>query len=50
MDFTKTTEQDSHYNQLEKKSILALLTTINTEDQEVPKVVKKAIPQIENLI
>ena len=50
MDFTKTTEQDSHYNQLEKKSILALLTNINTEDQGVPKAVKKAIPQIENLI
>ena len=50
MDFTKTTEQDSHYNQLEKKSILALLTTINKEDQGVPKAVKKAIPQIENLI
>ena len=50
MDFIKTTEQDSHYNQLEKKSILALLTTINKEDQGVPKAVKKAIPQIENLI
>ena len=50
MDFTKTTEQDSHYNHLEKKSISNLLTAINSEDETVPKAVKKSIPELENLI
>ena len=50
MDFTKTTEQDSHYNHLEKKSISNLLAAINNEDETVPKAVKKAIPELENLI
>ena len=46
MDFTKTTEQDSHYNHLEKKSISNLLAAINNEDETVPKAVKKAIPEL----
>ena len=50
MDFTKTTEQDSHYNHLEQKSISELLQAINTEDQSVPKAVKKALPKIEILV
>jgi N-acetylmuramic acid 6-phosphate etherase len=50
MDFTKTTEQDSHYNHLEQKSIAALLQTINTEDQTVPKAVENVLPQIECLV
>ena len=50
MDFTKTTEQDSHYNHLEQKSIAALLQAINTEDQTVPKAVENALPQIERLV
>lgn len=50
MDFTKTTEQDSHYNHLEQKSIAALLQAINTEDQTVPKAVENVLPQIECLI
>ncbi|MCK7590872.1 N-acetylmuramic acid 6-phosphate etherase [Subsaxibacter sp. CAU 1640] len=50
MTFIKTTEQDSHYNHLEKMSVNELLTHINTEDQSVPLAVKKAIPQIENLV
>ncbi|MDG1042191.1 MAG: N-acetylmuramic acid 6-phosphate etherase [Flavobacteriaceae bacterium] len=50
MSFTKTTEQDSHYNQLEKKSIKALLSVINKEDQSVPVAVEKALPQIETLV
>lgn len=50
MDFTKTTEQDSHYNHLEQKSIPELLKAINTEDHSVPKAVKKALPQIEILV
>ena len=50
MDFTKTTEQDSNYNHLEKKSISNLLTAINNEDETVPKAVKKSIPELKNLI
>ena len=50
MDFIKTTEQDSHYNHLEKMSVSELLKHINTEDQTVPLAVKKALPQIEKLL
>ena len=50
MAFTKTTEQDSHYNHLEKKSISNLLIAINNEDEKVPKAVKKILPELENLI
>ncbi|VAV86048.1 N-acetylmuramic acid 6-phosphate etherase [hydrothermal vent metagenome] len=50
MNFTKTTEQDSNYNHLEKMSINEILININNEDKTVPKAVEKALPQIENLI
>lgn len=48
--FNKVTEQSSKYRNLEKMSIRELLTNINTEDQQVPLVVAKAIPQIEKLV
>ena len=50
MDFTKTTEQDSNYNHLEKMSVSELLTNINKEDKSVPHAIEKAIPSIENLV
>jgi len=50
MDFTKTTEQDSNYNHLEKMSVTELLTNINNEDKTVPFAIEKALPQIEALI
>ena len=50
MDFTKTTEQDSFYNNLEKMSTSELLKNINKEDKTVPLAVEKALPQIESLI
>jgi len=50
MTFTKTTEQDSNYNHLEKMTINELLTNINSEDQSVPLAVEKVIPQIEKLV
>lgn len=50
MNFTKTTEQDSNYNHLEKMSVLELVTNMNSEDKTVPIAVEKAIPQIEKLI
>lgn len=47
---TKTTEQDSHYDNLEKMSTHEILTAINTEDRTVPVAVSSAIPQIEKLV
>ena len=49
MSFTKTTEQSSKYNHLEKMSISELLTNINNEDKTVPLAVEKSLPQIEKL-
>lgn len=50
MSFTKTTEQDSNYNHLEKMSVSDLLKSINEEDKSVPLAVEKALPQIETLV
>ena len=50
MQFTKTTEQDSHYNHLEQMNVSELLTNINAEDKTVPLAVEKALPQIEALV
>lgn len=50
MSFTKTTEQDSHYDHLEKMSVGELLSNINKEDQTVPLAVEKVIPKIEALV
>jgi N-acetylmuramic acid 6-phosphate etherase len=46
----RTTEQDSAYLDLEKKSVIELLRDINNEDKTVPLAVKKALPQIESLV
>lgn len=45
-----TTEKESHYQDLEKMTVLELLTNINKEDKTVPMAVEKAIPQIEALV
>ena len=50
MNFTKTTEQSSHYEHLEKMSVSALLSNINNEDKTVPLAVEKALPQIAILV
>ena len=50
MNFTKTTEQSSLYQHLEKMSIQELLANINKEDKTVPIAIEKALPQIEKLI
>jgi len=50
MNFTKTTEQSSHYEHLEQMSVHDLLTNINKEDKTVPLAVEKALPQIETLV
>ena len=50
MNFTKTTEQSSKYEHLEKMSVTDLLQNINNEDKTVPIAVEKALPQIEKLV
>lgn len=50
MTFVKISEQDSLYNDLEKKSVGEILHDINTEDHKVADAVGKAIPQIEKLV
>src|SRR6187402_3244575 len=50
MSFTKTTEQSSAYESLEKMPIGELLANINNEDKTVPLAVEKALPQIEALV
>ena len=46
----KTTEQSSHYDDLEKKSVRELLECISREDRFVPEAVGKCLPQIEKLV
>jgi N-acetylmuramic acid 6-phosphate etherase len=46
MSFTKTTEQSSKYEHLEKMSVQELLFNINNEDKTVPLAVEKSLPQI----
>ncbi len=50
MTFTKTTEQSSHYESLEKMPLADLLANINKEDKTVPDAVEKALPHIEALV
>lgn len=50
MSFTKTTEENSKYNHLEKMSISEIVTNINSEDKSIPLAIEKVIPEIENLI
>lgn len=50
MSFTKTTEQSSKYESLEKMPIGELLANINNEDKTVPLAVERALPQIEALV
>ncbi len=46
----KITEQNSHYDHLEKRNVTELLNNINFEDQKIALAVKDCIPQIEALI
>lgn len=46
----KITEQESHYQSLEKMSTAELLTNINREDRTVPLAVEKVIPKITALV
>ena len=44
------TESESLYHDLEKMSVRELLESINTEDQKIPLIVRKSIPEIEKLV
>lgn len=46
----KTTEQESFYQDLEKKTVSQLLVQMNQEDVKVPNAVGLSIPQIEVLV
>lgn len=46
----KHTEKESHYHDLEKKSIREILTEINREDAKVHEAIAKRLPQIEKLV
>jgi len=46
----KITEQDSHYQHLEKMSVTELLQNINAEDQKVAHAVEQVIPKVEALV
>jgi len=48
--FEKVTEQNSHYDNLEHKSVAELIGIINNEDHVVANAVEKALPQVEALI
>ena len=50
MTFIKTTEQESHHDELEKMSDEKILTIINKEDSGVSEAVKKTIPQVNLLV
>jgi len=50
MMFNKTTEESSHYDNLQDMSVAELLYNINREDAKVAIAVQKAIPQIERLV
>jgi N-acetylmuramic acid 6-phosphate etherase len=48
--FDKITEQDSHYNDLEYKTVAELIGIINKEDHNAANAVENALPQVEALI
>ena len=50
MSTESTTESDSLYNDLEKKSVRELLLNIHEEDKKVIPAVFEALPRIEMLV
>lgn len=47
---SSVTESESYYRDLEKMPVTELLESINAEDQKVPAVVRKSIPEIARLV
>ncbi len=50
LDFKKTTEEESHYKDLENMSVRKLIENINEQDKTVPFTVERSLDQIEQLI
>lgn len=50
MNVKTTTEQSSHYQNLQDMTVKEILTGINNEDSSVPAAVAEEIPQIEKLV
>jgi N-acetylmuramic acid 6-phosphate etherase len=48
--FSRVTEQESKYDNLERMSVRELLDNINAEDKVVPLAVERAVPSIERLV
>lgn len=46
----RLTEQPSLYDNLEKKSVIEILTDINNEDKTVPLAIEKVLPDLERLV
>jgi N-acetylmuramic acid 6-phosphate etherase len=46
----RTTEADSHYDNLEQMSTAELLRNMNEQDKTVPLAIEKALPQIQKLV
>lgn len=46
----KHTEKESHYDDLEKKSIGTILSEINQEDAKVHEAINRSLPQIEKFV
>src|ERR1700722_244259 len=46
----KITEQQSHYRQLESKTVEEITSLINKEDASVANAIKKALPEVNSLI
>ena len=49
MNFHKTTEATSNYDNLEQKPVSELLGYMNSEDKSVPLAVEKVLPEVESL-
>lgn len=50
LEFRKTTEEESHYSDLEKMSVEELISNINEQDKTVAHRVENVLPQIRSLI
>ena len=50
VEMVSITESPSSFQHLDQMSVNELLAGMNQEDSKVPLIVKKIIPQIENLI
>ena len=50
MDFIKITEQESNHKDLEKKSVIELVSAIHQEDKNALNAVNKVLPRVSEVI